>query len=144
MAEKIGARPKPLTRGALSVRTGCNIETIRYYERIGLLPDPPRSKGGHRHYADDHLKRLNFIRRSRELGFTIEEVRGLLGLVDGGSYTCAEVETMTLDHLQNVRAKITDLKTIEKVLTEMVSQCDGGQVPECPVIDVLFGEMKTT
>ena len=70
--------------GALSGRTGCSIETIRYYERIGLLPAPPRSAGGHRVYDDDHLKRLTFIRRGRALGFTLDQVRGLLGLVDGG------------------------------------------------------------
>ncbi len=73
--------------GALSTRTGVNIETIRYYEREGLLPHPPRTAGGHRSYSEDHLKRLTFIRRSRELGFSIAEIRGLLALVDGGSYT---------------------------------------------------------
>ena len=82
-----------LTRGALSKRTGCNIETIRYYEKIALMPDPPRSAGGHRIYGEDLVKRLTSIRRARELGFTIEEVRGLLGLVDGGDYSCAEVKT---------------------------------------------------
>ena len=86
-----------MTRGELGSATGCNIETIRYYERIGLLPEPPRSPGGHRLYEEEHLRRLTFIRRSRELGFTLEEVRGLLRLVDGGLYTCAEVKTLPLD-----------------------------------------------
>ena len=76
---------KPFTIGVLSKGTGCNIETIRYYEHIGLLPEPPRSQGGHRLYEEDHLGRLTFIRRSRELGFTLDEVRGLLRLVDGGA-----------------------------------------------------------
>ncbi|MDH3920601.1 MAG: MerR family transcriptional regulator, partial [Rhodospirillales bacterium] len=89
----------PLTIGALSKNTGCNIETIRYYERIGLLPAPPRSAGGHRLYGEVLLKRLTFIRRGRELGFTLDDIRGLLGLVDGGAYTCAEVKALTLDHL---------------------------------------------
>ena len=129
-----------MTRGAIATRTGVNIETVRYYEKIGLLPPPPRSEGGHRIYGEDLLKRLTFIRRSRELGFTIEEVRSLLALVDGGDYTCAEVKAITLDHLETVRSKIADLRTIEKVLKDMVSRCEGDEVPECPVIDALFDE----
>ncbi len=129
---------KPFTIGALSKGTGCHIETIRYYERIGLMPKPPRSPGGHRLYEEDHLRRLTFIRRSRELGFTLEEVRGLLRLVDGGSYTCAEVKTLTLDHAAEVRRKVADLRKLERVLKEMAAECDGGEVPECPIIDTLY------
>ena len=126
------------TIGALSKGTGCHIETIRYYERIGLLPEPPRSPGGHRLYEEDHLRRLTFIRRSRELGFTLEEVRGLLRLVDGGSYTCAEVKTLTLDHAAEVKRKVVDLRKLERVLREMAAECEGGEVPECPIIDALY------
>ncbi len=129
---------RPLTIGGLSKGTGCNIETIRYYERIGLMPTPPRSQGGHRLYDEEHLKRLTFIRRSRELGFTLKEVRDLLRLVDGGSYTCAEVRTLTLDHAGEVRRKIEDLRKLEDVLKEMAAQCEGGEVPQCPIIDALF------
>ncbi len=129
---------KPFTIGALSKGTGCHIETIRYYERIGLMPKPSRSPGGHRLYEDDHLRRLTFIRRSRELGFTLEEVRGLLRLVDGGSYTCAEVKTLTLDHAAEVRRKVADLRKLERVLEAMAAECDGGEVPECPIIDALY------
>ncbi len=129
---------KPFTIGALSKGTGCHIETIRYYERIGLMPKPPRSPGGHRLYEDDHLRRLTFIRRSRELGFTLEEVRGLLRMVDGGSYTCAEVTTLTLDHAVEVRRKVADLRKLERVLKEMAAECDGGEVPDCPIIDTLY------
>ena len=131
---------KPFTIGVLSKGTGCNIETIRYYERIGLMPKPPRSPGGHRLYEEDHLRRLTFIRRSRELGFTLEEVRGLLRLVDGGSYTCAEVKALTLDHAAEVRRKVADLRKLERVLKEMAAECDGGEVPECPIIDTLYQE----
>lgn len=126
-----------LTRGAVSALTGCNIETIRYYERIGLLPAPPRTQGGHRIYGEDLIRRIHFIRRCRELGFTLDEIRNLLGLVDGNGYTCAEVQTMTLDHLESVRAKVADLKIIEKTLKQMVAQCKGDEVPECPIIDAL-------
>lgn len=124
--------------GALSEQTGCNIETIRYYEREGLIPDPPRTEGGHRIYAEEHFKRLTFVRRSRELGFTLDEVRDLLRLVDGGHYTCAEVRTMALDHLKEVRRKAADLRKLERVLKEMAAQCTGDEVPECPIVDALF------
>ena len=118
--------------GALSRHTGCNIETIRYYERVGLLPAPPRSAGGHRIYGVDHLKRLTFIRRGRQLGFALKDVRGLLALVDGGGHTCDEVQALTLDHLDEVRRKIADLKVMEGVLGDMAAECEGGTVPRLP------------
>ena len=127
-----------LTRGAVSKLAGCNLETIRYYEQIGLMPPPPRSTGGHRLYDDTLLRRLNFIRRCRDLGFSLDEVRGLLTLVDGGTYTCGEVKDMTEVHLRSVRSKIADLKILEKTLKEMVSKCVDDEIPECPVIDALF------
>jgi len=131
----MGAR---LGIGALSEQTGCNIETIRYYEREGLLPNPPRTEGGHRVYDKEHLKRLTFIRRSRELGFALEEVRGLLRMVDGEHYSCAEVKSLTLDHLKDVRGKLTDLKKLEKVLKQLADQCTGDATPDCPIVEALF------
>ena len=142
MAKKTRTRGQRLTRGVVAERSGVNIETVRYYERIGLLPEPPRSVGGHRLYNEDLLRRLNFIRRSRELGFTLDEIRGLLRLVDGGDYTCGEVEALTSAHLEEVRRKLADLKRMEKVLREMVARCEGGEVPECPVIEALFRERR--
>ena len=124
--------------GALSQATGVNIETIRYYERIGIVPPPPRSRGGHRLYDVNHLKRLAFIRRSRELGFSLKEVRGLLDLVDGGEVTCDQVKVMTLGHLGDVRRRIADLRRMERVLRGMAATCEGGAVPDCPIIDTLF------
>ncbi len=126
------------TIGPLSRQTGCKVETIRYYEKIGLMPKPPRTEGGHRLYGQDHLKRLSFIRRSRELGFTLEQVRNLLSLVDGDGFTCDEVKEMTLRHAGDVRQKIADLRMLERVLKDMVLECNRGAVPECPVIDALF------
>jgi MerR family mercuric resistance operon transcriptional regulator len=137
-------RPVTLTIGALSKRTDCNIETIRYYERIGILPPPPRSAGGFRLYGEDHLKRLAFVRRSRQLGFTLEEIRVLLKLVDGGDYTCAEVKALTLNHVAEIRRKIADLRKLEQVLKGMAAQCEGGKVPACPIIEALFQGMKRT
>lgn len=126
-----------LTIGELSKRTGCIIETIRYYERIGLMPEPPRTEGGHRSYDGDHLKRLTFIRRGRELGFTLQEVRDLLRLVDAGDYTCDEVKAFTLDHVAEIGRKIEDLQRLERVLKDMAAQCDLGSVPECPIVEAL-------
>jgi MerR family mercuric resistance operon transcriptional regulator len=87
MAGKTPSHTPTMTIGPLSEKTGCNIETIRYYERIGMMPKPPRTAGGHRVYREEHLKRLTFIRRSRELGFTLDQVRNLLLLVDGDDFT---------------------------------------------------------
>lgn len=132
------SRGPALTIGALSKHTGVNIETIRFYERIGILPKPPRSAGGHRIYGQGLLMRLGFVRRSRELGFSLDEIRGLLQLVDGGHYTCAEVRSIALDHLADVRHKIADLRRLERTLAEVAGKCRGGKVPECPVIEALF------
>lgn len=135
-AEAASAR-EGLTRGALAARTGCHIETIRYYEQVGLLPPPPRSAGGHRLYGRDLVQRLNFVRRSRDLGFTVKEVRELLRLVDGGTYTCGEVEQLARDHVREIRRKIADLRRLQKVLETMAAQCSGGAVRDCPIIDAL-------
>lgn len=126
-----------LRRGELAKRTGCNLETIRYYEKIGLLPEPPRNANGYRTYDDTDAGRLHFILRGRELGFAIEEIRGLLELVDGGSQTCAEVRARTEQHLATVHAKIADLQRIERVLTQIAGHCSGDMVPECPIIEAL-------
>ena len=128
---------KRLQRAELARRTGCNLETIRYYEKIGMMPDPPRTASGYRVYDVTHVSRLRFILRARELGFSIEQVRGLLDLVDGGRQTCAEVKERTEHHLADVRAKIVDLKRIEKVLATTAAQCSGEDVPECPVLEAL-------
>ena len=136
----MAARPQDATFsiGGLSKRTGCNIETIRYYERIGLLPAPPRSAGGHRVYGAPHLKQLTFVRRSRALGFTLDQIRGLLGLVDGDDFSCADVRDLTLAHLDQVRDKIADLRRLEDTLDAMAAQCDRGELPDCPIIETLF------
>jgi MerR family mercuric resistance operon transcriptional regulator len=128
-----------LAIGELSGRTGVNIETVRYYEKIGLVPPPARTEGGHRAYEDAHVTRLTFIRRARELGFTLDEVRSLLKLVDGGhTYTCANVRAVTVEHLEDVRKKIRDLKRLERTLSGIVARCEGGTVPECAVVEALF------
>jgi MerR family transcriptional regulator, mercuric resistance operon regulatory protein len=129
-----------MKRGKLARSAGCNLETIRYYEKIGLLHEPDRTQGGHRVYSPDDQRRLKFILRSRELGFSIEELRGLLGLVDSDDYTCGEVLDVTTRHIEDIKSKISDLKKLERTLSDMSSQCAGGQVPDCPVINALFDD----
>lgn len=124
--------------GALSKRTGANVETIRYYERVGLLPPPARSSGGYRLYGTEHLKRLNFIRRARALGFSIDAVRTLLRLADERKRPCAEVRVVADAHLEDVRAKIADLRRMERVLKATVARCASGQGTHCPLIDALY------
>jgi len=130
----------PITRGKLAKRFGCHLETVRYYEKIGLLPPPTRSAGGHRLYQIDDQRRLRFILRGRELGFSIAELRGLLSLVDSHDYTCGEIFDLTIDHLGSVRQKIADLKRLERTLARISNECSGGAVPECPVIDALWAD----
>lgn len=124
--------------GVLSERSGVNIETIRFYEKIGVMPKPTRSAAGYRVYSGDHAKRLHFVRRGRELGFSLEELRGLLHLVDGHTYTCREVYMTTVEHLSNIRQKITDLQRLEQAMSDMAAKCSGDQIPTCPIIDALF------
>lgn len=127
-----------MTRGEIARHAGCNIETVRYYEKIGLLPDPPRTHGGHRIYGTEHIKRLAFILRGRTLGFSIDELRGFLDLVDGGAVTCSEIKSRTLDHLTAVREKLANLRRLEKVLKQIADQCDGGESPDCPIIEAIY------
>ncbi|MGF1623999.1 MAG: helix-turn-helix domain-containing protein [Alphaproteobacteria bacterium] len=131
---------KGLRRAELARRTGCNLETIRYYETIGLMPGPPRTAAGHRVYDEDHAARLRFIMRARELGFSIEELKSLLSLVDSHRYTCGEVRDLTVAHRQAVRRKIADLRRLERTLTRISEKCSGDAVPKCPIIDALRGD----
>lgn len=124
--------------GELSRRSGVNIETIRYYERIKMLPAPPRTAAGRRVYGPAETKALAFIRRSRELGFTLAEIRALLALsVEDGRATCAEARKLAAGHLGEVQAKIADLQAMERVLADAVRRCDAGEAAGCPLIDTL-------
>ena len=127
----------PIGIGELSKQTGCKIETIRYYEQQTLMPEPSRTDGGHRLYSQEMRGRLLFIRRSRELGFSMNEIRGLLSLVDGEQVSCERVKTIAEDHLRDIREKITDLKKMQRTLNDLAGRCSGENVPECPIIEVL-------
>ena len=126
-----------LSIGAAARRSGVKVETIRFYERIRLLGPPPRTAGGHRIYHAGAVKRLNFVRRARALGFTLAQVRGLLALADEEETSCAQVETLASAHLDAVRGRIADLARMEAVLAAMVARCAGGSVPDCPILEAL-------
>ena len=138
MHENGKAADSMLSIGALAKQTGCKVETIRYYERIGLMPPPPRTPAGRRLFDDSHVRRLSFVRRSRELGFALEKVRTLLKLVDGGHYTCEEVQSITLNHIADLRCRISDLEKLAGTLEQMAGECSGGTIPECPIVDALL------
>ena len=132
-----GARATAVLIGELSRRTGVNAETIRYYEKVKLLPIPRRTAGGRRIYGPVETRILAFIRRARELGFTPDEVRALLDLGGPGKASCAEVRTIAARHLEGVRARIADLRKLERLLAKTIAKCSGRKVPDCPVIDIL-------
>ena len=132
-----GAVSSAFSIGALAGMCGINIETIRYYERIGVMPRPPRSAAGYRRYSGEHLKRLIFIRRGRELAFSLEVLRKLLLLVDGHAHTCAEGRALALEHLEDIRGKIADLKRLERAMADIAERCTGEAVPDCALVDAL-------
>ena len=138
-ADHAAVTSKAIRRADLARATGCNLETIRYYETAGILPQPSRTGAGHRSYGTPDVQRVRFVMRARELGFSLEDIRGLLGLGDGAARTCAEVKEKTEAHLAQVRAKIADLRRIETVLAATAARCTGADVPECAVLDALEG-----
>lgn len=131
---------EPIQIGTLSERTGVHIETIRYYERIGVLPHPPRSPAGYRRYGSEDIRRLGFIRRLRELGFSLDTVQALLDLAETPRSKCGEVRALAAGHLTEVQTKITDLRRMERVLKGMVASCDRGVTPDCPIVETLWRE----
>ena len=137
MAAITAARAGGLTIGKLSQLTGVNIETIRYYEKIRVLPVPSRTENGRRIYGPMERRILAFVRRSRELGFSLDEVRALLRLGGPEKASCREVREIAAHHLDDIRAKINDLRKLERLLTRTVAQCTGTTAPECPVLDIL-------
>jgi MerR family mercuric resistance operon transcriptional regulator len=137
MPQVTTSRADVCTIGELSRLTGVNIETIRYYEKIGLLPAPLRTEGGHRLYGPREQRTLAFVRRARELGFTLDQIRTLLELGAPGNATCAEVKEIAAQHLRDIRNKIADLKRLERLLASTIAKCSGRKVPECPVVDIL-------
>jgi DNA-binding transcriptional MerR regulator len=126
-----------LSIGDLAQRTGTKVETIRYYEKVGILPSPSRTSGNHRVYTQTHADRLAFVRHSRELGFPIDSIRTLLTMADDPGRSCAAVDAIARDHLTAVRSRITRLQALEAELTRMLQECGRGRVGDCRVVQVL-------
>jgi DNA-binding transcriptional MerR regulator len=137
-----GTMPQPhLTIGALASQTSINVPTIRYYEDIGLLPKAERAANGHRYYREADLKRLTFIKRCRDFGFPIEQVRELLGLFEDGNRACVEARDIAQTHLDAVRMKLEEMRQLEASLVGFMDSCDEacctGTISECAMIEDL-------
>ncbi len=126
-----------LTIGKLASATGTKVETIRYYEQIGLLAAPARSAGNYRTYEGEHLRRLSFIRRARDLGFSIDQVRELLGLADRREQSCMAVDVIANQHRDAITRKIADLTALASELDALIDSCSRNTVAECRIIEAL-------
>jgi DNA-binding transcriptional MerR regulator len=123
--------------GELANATTTNVETVRYYEKIGLLPPPARTPANYRAYGGEHLARLSFIRRARELGFTLEAVRELLTLSDDKAQSCEAVDGIARVHLTEIDRKVRDLKSLRSELSRVLGSCSHGTVADCKIIETL-------
>lgn len=124
--------------GTLAERTGVKVETIRYYEQVGLLPEPERSEGNQRRYGRAHVERLAFIKHARDLGFAVESIRTLLRLSDTPGMPCDEAHAIAAGHLAEVREKIARLRSLEAELARIATVCSGGvAAADCAVIEAL-------
>jgi MerR family transcriptional regulator, mercuric resistance operon regulatory protein len=130
-------RPHGMPIGELSRLTGVNIETIRYYEKIRMLKPPPRTEGGRRVYGAAETRLLAFIRRGRELGFGLDDIRAMLALGAPGKASCTDVREIAAHHLDDIRSKIADLRKLERLLAKTIAKCSGNRVPDCPVLEIL-------
>ncbi|MFQ5686448.1 MAG: Hg(II)-responsive transcriptional regulator, partial [Candidatus Scalindua sp.] len=128
---------KTLTTGQLARETGVNIETIRYYERRGLIPEPPRRVSGYREFPPEHIERIHFIRRAQALGFTLKEVSELLAVADGKP-ACKDIRKFAEDKVKDIEVRIHDLQKIRTVLNDLIKECLGKRkISECPIIESL-------
>jgi len=131
-----------LKTGELAKQAGVNVETLRFYEREGLLAEPPRRASGYREYPPDTVQRIRFIQRAKELGFTLREIKGLLELRVDPDTTCAEVKEHAAEKIADVKQKISDLKSIERALNKLMNSCRGsGPLDECPILKHLEKEL---
>jgi MerR family mercuric resistance operon transcriptional regulator len=126
--------------GEMSKQTACKVETIHYYEKIKIMLQPARTPGGHRIYRISDVKRLNFIRKCRNLGFSIQQVRELLRFIDEPDHYCGEVKAMAMVQYRAVEDKIRELQQLQNALNSMITQCknDSYSIDNCPIIDALF------
>ncbi|EBA14617.1 transcriptional regulator, MerR family protein [Roseobacter sp. SK209-2-6] len=126
-----------LTIGSLAKRTGTKVQTIRYYETIGLMPEPERSAGGQRRYGQAGLDRLAFVRHARQLGFSLEAIRDLLNLADNPAQSCSEADSIARQQLKQVEDRIARLNALKVELERMICECGQNSVADCRVLEVL-------
>jgi len=126
-----------LTIGALARRTGCKVQTIRYYEQIGVMPRPRRTEGAQRRYAESDLRRLGFIRHARELGFGLDAIRALLRMADQPEQSCEDADAIAREHLAEIESRLKRLRALKREMERMIAECQGGRVGDCRVIEVL-------
>lgn len=123
--------------GGVAAASGCHLETIRYYERIGLLPAPPRTAAGYRDYRAEDVERLRFVTTGRDLGFSLEEIRSLLQLAKNQTLSCHEVDRLARGHLKDIRAKVVDLERMAMELEHVIDSCSGGKCSECTILGAM-------
>ena len=121
------------TIGELAALTGCPIETVRYYERAGVIAEPPRSESGRRLYDENHIRHLLFVRRARELGFSLERAKQLLRLAERADAS-SEAQDIAKAHLREVQQRLAELRRIETMLGRMLAECTAGAAPDCPIL----------
>ena len=130
-----------LKTGELAKRAGVNVETLRFYERKGLLPEPPRRESGYREYPEESVTRIRFIKRAQELGFSLDEIRELLALRVKPDTPCAEIKNRAEKKIADIKQKITDLRVIERALNKLTTNCTGrGPLSHCPILENLDSE----
>ncbi len=126
-----------LSIGELADRVGCTVQIIRHYEKIGLMPIPRRTGGNRRLFSEGQASRLAFIRHSRELGFGLDDIRQILSFYDQPNQSCQQVDAIAREHLKGVRDRLARLRSMERELKRMIHDCEGGEVSECRIIEVL-------
>ncbi len=131
-----------LSIGGLAEQTGTNVQTIRYYEQIGLMPRPSRTKGNQRRYSAEHMRRLAFIRNARDLGFTMETITTLLDLAAKPDRPCEAVITIAQENLETVRDRLSKLRALERALKNLVTSCGGGRMADCRIVEALCNRRR--
>lgn len=129
---------RTLTIGQLASTAKVNVQTVRYYERRGLIPDPPRRESGYRKYPQDTAARIDFIKRAKVLGFSLAEISELLAMRAGSDATCGDVKKRAQAKVADIEEKIRDLQRMKEALGDLISACEGrGSTSECPILDAL-------
>jgi MerR family mercuric resistance operon transcriptional regulator len=124
-----------LTIAGVAEGAGVGVETVRYYERRGLIAQPQKRNGAYRRYGSEHVKRIRFVKAAQEVGFSLEEIATLLGLQDGANR--GQVRRVASARLAQIRVRIADLRRMERVLARLLAECEAGKTPHCPIIETL-------